>query len=1239
MSRFLLRALARGLLILLLVPLLLLALLAALLSSERVNRWVMAKVSDVEPRLELELVSGQLWQGWVFSRIAWEDESIRATLDDVVLDWSPGCLRGKRLCINLLAASRIAIDTMEDDSPGEPRQDIQLPDVALPLGIDLQELRIDSLVLNGEPALLRDIRLRMQASGNLLRISRFSGQGPDLEWNMEGDLRMTGDWPLRVDADLQLPPVDEQDWTLQLRLSGSLDRLRLEAHSTGYLTGQLSAELRPLQAELPLQASWQGDSFLALRTLPDSLTLHDLVLEARGDLESGIGVHGRSRLAGEGGDIALRLNGRVTANALSELDLQLQVTEQPERMLALKATARWDEVLAADAQLDMQEFPWQWLYPQPIGDLQLHRITAEARLRGDAFASDLRATLSGVGEHSAELELSLAGTAEQITLAPLRLETPGGRLEGEAVIGLADRMSWDARLMLHELDPQLFVSQLPGALSGPLLSRGSLSDGELELSADWDIAGTLRRQPLALSGSLSGNAERWQLEDLLLRQGDNRISGAGHWGPDVSADLDIQLPALHSLWPGLGGQVTGKVSATGPAGAPAVTADLQAQRLAFQAFGMATMTATGRMTLDDRLGGSLNLAASRIRNGETRLGNLNLSAEGNRASHIVALDLEDGLVELALRLSGAMADDQWRGRLTSANIAAEEMNWQLQDPAALSYHQGSGDLRLDAHCWAHLTATLCFNGEQRLLPDRRLDLQLRDFPLSSLQAWLPDDFNWNGSLNAEARLEQKAGAAPVGRVLVSSRSGEISVSNPEQQIELPYDTLELNADLQPRRARTRLQLISSGLGNLNVEADINDPSGAQQLQGSFLLDNVQLDVLRPFLPLVEQLTGDLVGRGQLAGTLSEPLVVGEIRLSDATVSGAELPVSFEQLQLVVGIDGQRADINGRWNSGAGQGSLSGQAGWAPELHVDLSLTGQALPIRVAPYADLRASPDLHIGLIDNSLSLTGSVAIPEGKITVRELPPAAVRVSADTVIVGAEPEEQESLPMGINADIQLLVGDQLHFSGFGLSGRLSGTLNVRENLTATGDLNILDGRFRGYGQRLELRRAQILFAGPLSKPYLDIEAIRRVDDVIAGLRLSGPADAPLSEVFAEPAMAQEQALAYLILGHPLGGDSGDNNLLGQAALALGLAGSTSLAQNIASSLGIDDFQLDTEGSGMTTSVVATGYITEKLSLRYGVGVFEQANQLALRYDLTRRLYLEAVGGLASSLDFFYRIDF
>ena len=157
------------------------------------------------------------------------------------------------------------------------------------------------------------------------------------------------------------------------------------------------------------------------------------------------------------------------------------------------------------------------------------------------------------------------------------------------------------------------------------------------------------------------------------------------------------------------------------------------------------------------------------------------------------------------------------------------------------------------------------------------------------------------------------------------------------------------------------------------------------------------------------------------------------------------------------------------------------------------------------------------------------------------------------------------------------------------------------------------------------------FGGEIATPNLDALAI-------AGLRLTGSAEQPTSAVFSEPAMSQEQALSYLVLGRPMSTGE-DSNMLGEAALALGLAGSAPLTGEIAKQLGIQDFQLDTEGTGNSTSVVASGNITDKLSLRYGVGVFEPANTIALRYQLTKRLYLEAASGLASSLDLFFKRDF
>ena len=145
--------------------------------------------------------------------------------------------------------------------------------------------------------------------------------------------------------------------------------------------------------------------------------------------------------------------------------------------------------------------------------------------------------------------------------------------------------------------------------------------------------------------------------------------------------------------------------------------------------------------------------------------------------------------------------------------------------------------------------------------------------------------------------------------------------------------------------------------------------------------------------------------------------------------------------------------------------------------------------------------------------------------------------------------------------------------------------------------------------------------------------------IMFGLSYMQNAEQPTTQIFSEPAMSQEQALSYLILGRPLSGTGEDNNMLAQAALGLGLMGSAGITSGLANHLGIKDFELDTEGSGDNTAVVASGKINERLSVRYGVGVFEPASTIALRYKLSKRVYVEVASGFASSLDIFYKRDF
>lgn len=78
----------------------------------------------------------------------------------------------------------------------------------------------------------------------------------------------------------------------------------------------------------------------------------------------------------------------------------------------------------------------------------------------------------------------------------------------------------------------------------------------------------------------------------------------------------------------------------------------------------------------------------------------------------------------------------------------------------------------------------------------------------------------------------------------------------------------------------------------------------------------------------------------------------------------------------------------------------------------------------------------------------------------------------------------------------------MQFSGFSLTSTLVGRLKVTNNLVTQGEINLKDGQFRAYGQNLDIRRARIIFVGSLPEPTIDIEAIRVVDEVTAGLRIT-----------------------------------------------------------------------------------------------------------------------------------------
>src|SRR5690606_40886814 len=125
---------------------------------------------------------------------------------------------------------------------------------------------------------------------------------------------------------------------------------------------------------------------------------------------------------------------------------------------------------------------------------------------------------------------------------------------------------------------------------------------------------------------------------------------------------------------------------------------------------------------------------------------------------------------------------------------------------------------------------------------------------------------------------------------------------------------------------------------------------------------------------------------------------------------------------------------------------------------------------------------------------------------------------------------------------------------------VAGQLTVRERPSeptkGSGEIRV-SGTYKAYGQDLTIQQGSLLYANtPLENPNLRLVATRRVDNVTAGLRVSGNAANPVLAVFSEPEMGQANALSYLVTGKPIdqiGQSEGEGDALQAAARSLGTA--------------------------------------------------------------------------------------
>ena len=127
----------------------LLALTLGLLFTQTGSRWLLDQV----PGLTVEGWQGAVLTDWRAEQLHWQQDDVSVQLRDVHLQFRPQCLLRSAVCVDALEVARIDLNLPQTDESAEPQASITLPNLKLPLRIEIERVQIDELLLNGEPLL------------------------------------------------------------------------------------------------------------------------------------------------------------------------------------------------------------------------------------------------------------------------------------------------------------------------------------------------------------------------------------------------------------------------------------------------------------------------------------------------------------------------------------------------------------------------------------------------------------------------------------------------------------------------------------------------------------------------------------------------------------------------------------------------------------------------------------------------------------------------------------------------------------------------------------------------------------------------------------------------------------------------------------------------------------------------------------------------------------------------------
>ena len=1227
-------------------------------------------------------VQGNLRQGGRIGQISWQSGGLKVQAQDalLVLDWSKLWRQAwplKSIQINILR-----VQDQRTPMPLTPLTELRLP---LPLHLNVQ---VTQFSWQGSTSVkLSDVRAQYAFDGQEHRLDVDSLALAQGRYTLQVRLQGAAPMALHIAAQGQV----------QTPASGRTPALQLQVQSTvqGQLSGpqaQLSvlAELAPAPGQgalgraqdkvhLSLQAQiqpWQKQAVLQAQGQWQALDLAPLWPGAPQTR-----LQGQAQLQPDGE--AWQLDAQVENLLPGAWDLQ----RLPLAQLSLKARhaqGLWQvqqaqaRMAAGQLQGEGQQTPQGWTGQLDIQNLQpglMHSAWAgpavQGRLKAEATGADTIAL-------SADLQAQKAPNPSPATVAtPSALQWEQLQLTGQWHPDRWDIDSLRLQAAKAVLEAQFQWQPAQESVQG----RMTLQLPGLQATAQGNLAPTTGQGRLDV-----------QMQDAALSQ--VWLQGLPGWGAQRQAFKASGPAQLQAQWQGGFAQADAPLSLSlqwpriewaqpSPASSAAPRSSTQPAPW-FLAPGQLKMQGT-----------PLSVQAEL----QARLGQGPLSAQlqttwqGNRAD-VHSPSWQGRIEQLALSTPNIQSPSAepwrlalqstpaWQARLDQMVLTWEPSTWMLQGPGP-----GRPRLEVEAGGW---TAPGPAQPQQTHGAVRWTDL-----PVSWAQAWLGTDIlneitlkgqaQWRMDKDLDLSLSAERTHGDL-RIQSDSLPGQLKTAGLRQaQLFLRVQNEQMQADLKWDSAQMG-QAQAKLLSQLNRTPDGWQWAEKAPLIGSVQASLPQIGAWSVLAPPGWRVQGTLDASLTVSGTRSQPQWLGRLQADQLSARSAVQGIEFSQGQMQARLQGQSLVLESLSLRGAGAQGGELQASGQVEFNANANANPKANPkAQAAPRSNPLRSADMALQIeaknlrvsnrSDRRLSVSGDVTarMAQGQLQLRGglkadqalfiLPEGSTPGLGDDVVVirpgmgqpnlsaltaPPDPNAYSSSWLGVpDVRVMLDLGQDFQLQGQGLNSRLTGQVELLSNASTrglprlSGQVRTEGGRYKAYGQQLNIDTGVLRFSGPYDNPSLDIIALRPNLPQKVGVQISGTALLPRIRLYADPDLPDADKLAWLVLGRSAANGGAESAVLQQAAVALLSGNGKTLTGELASSLGLDEISL---ASGSRSDATATGAavsLGKRLSKDFYV-VYETSlsgafGSLYIFYDLSRRLTLRAQAGEQSALDLIFTV--